>query len=146
MITFFSFLSYSCYKKQQKESSFSGKTTYDLKINYHDTLNRNISSYWNNQLSKDSLYIYFENGFDNEKISLYIDNNLYYYDSMKTTDQLGYAMHFVFENKIKHFGVRVNNGALAYLEIPHGLYHIFNVNYYDSVLVLSVLNNAPFYD
>ncbi|UZR99493.1 hypothetical protein [Chondrinema litorale] len=140
-----SFLTH-CQHEKNGLNQMDDRVKYDVEINYSDYSNRSKSEHINSLFAKDSLYLFVEVGFKNDLLSVYINGDQVIKDTISTEDQSGYAAHYTLGKlpNVKQLGVRINNGKLALMEISN--MNLINLNFRDEKLILSVLDNVPFYD
>ena len=129
-----------------EKNNADGAINYDIEINYSDYSNRVKQEYFNDILSEDSLYVFIEVGFKNDRVSIFVNGMKKVEETLSTEDQSGYAEYYQFGHieDIEHVAFRLNDGNLAIMEIKDK--NLINVNLKKNRLIVSVLNNAPFYD
>ncbi len=135
---------FTCSTGEKEGSGFLRK--YNIKICYYDCYNRLSKSSFENSFSKDSLYVFIEEGFKGDTVTVYFNQRKYFEKVLSSNPIVGLsdvAKHSL--TGINSIGVRMNNGNLALIEINQGT-NFLNVNFKDSTLTVSVLDNVPFYD
>lgn len=120
---------------------------YNVKISYKDETKSVANQHYNSLISSDSVYLFFENGFDNHSISIFQNLHLHKEQNISTA-YIGLAEVFVLgkHEMINSVSIQLENGPLAFIDIRRSNHNIWNVNFLDNTLRISALNNAPFYD
>lgn len=123
---------------------------YTIEIRYEDSFNRKFRESWDQMASEDSLYLFFEQGFKDDVITIYVNGEKSYESNVTTDIQDGSAGQFITANlqKIKHLSLRLNNGPLVFFEQTEKKDGLLNLNYdrKNNHLLLSVIDHVPFYD
>ena len=123
---------------------------YTIEIRYEDSFNRKFRESWDQMVSEDSLYLFFEQGFKDDVITIYINGEKLYESNVTTDIQDGSAGQFESANiqNSKHLSLRLNNGPLVFFEQTEKKDKLLNLNYdrKNNHLLLSVINHVPFYD
>ena len=131
------------------QDTYTGDT-YTIEVRYTDSFNWKYRESWDQMVSKDSLYLFFEKGFKDDVITVYVNGEKSYESNITTDSQDGSAGQFITGNlqKIKHLSLRLNNGPLVFFEQTQKKKELLNLNYNrkNDHLLLSVIDHVPFYD
>ncbi|NME71266.1 hypothetical protein [Flammeovirga aprica] len=102
---------------------------------------------YDKRLSKDSLHLYIEEGFDKDVIEVMIDDNLSFKDSISTSEVLGMSEHLILGHKknIKKVSIRLNDSKALITEFNSCDCSILKLNLIDSVLTLEFSNHTSMY-
>lgn len=100
--------------------------TYAVEINYCTQIENSTQFACNNEMERMPLPIYFESGFLNDKIEIFINDKLYKTDTITTDNSTSLARDILLSDcrQIENVGVRVNDGKLVYIETNKKLYFI----------------------
>lgn len=120
---------------------------YDVKINYMDRSNINWRNNFDDLISKDSIYLFVEDNFNNQLLDIYLNGALKISDTIITDSSLGLARVYTFSKRNSStVGIRINTGKLLLIE-PNSDQNIWRINFYgDSLLSASYSEHAPYYD
>lgn len=125
----------SCVRENHK----SHYCKYDIKIQYaqnKDTVSNNLKR---PKLAKDSLHLFFESRFDNDRVTLYVNKKVVFDDTITTNYSVGLAKYLELGklSKIHSLGIRVNNGNLAFAELGRKhLNNIVKVDFFKKELII----------
>jgi len=139
---------FSCSCSETKKNNLlqSEREVYNIKICYIDCYNYNSEDYFNSFISTDSIYIFIEKDFKNDLVKI-VSNSHTVFNKAVSTDSDGLSSYVIFKKTVKNqrLDISMNGGREAVIMIDSSI-NILNVNYGDSTLIVSVLNNAPFYE
>ncbi|WP_157491466.1 hypothetical protein [Flammeovirga sp. SJP92] len=99
------YLFISCHIKKNAVSVYENK--YDILIRY----SKCDDAEYDKRLSKDSLHLYIEEGFNKDEIEVMINDKLFFKDSITTSEVLGMSEHLILGHKknINKVSIRLNN-------------------------------------
>lgn len=123
---------------------------YDIKICYLGCFNfmdTTIGNKWRYMYSKDSLYLFIEEGFDNDSMNISINNKFLYKKLISTDGALGFSEKCAFGpiKDIREISIDLNNGPKAVIEIDTTM-QLLNVNHINKTLIISIIKGIPVYD
>lgn len=119
---------------------------YDIQIIYSKKVKVESTASENLQLS-DSVLIYFEEGFKNNEVELFINNEHFTKEKIETYENLGAAKSFNLGavKEIYKVEFRIDGGKMVLIE-PDNFHRIIAVNLIGNKLKIQFYEQLPIYD
>ena len=130
----------------QLTSCSKAKDKYVFITSYIDNTNRVSRDHFNAKINNDSLYLFFEEGFNSDTLSIEVGKD--FRTSYPATSANGDAEVQVFGKMkdISEFKISINGNKKHRIEIRDQWMNKWAVSIRRDTIWITVLNNAPFYD
>jgi len=122
---------------------------YDVELRY-STIRKVIESGISKKLEKkygDSVLLHFESGFDNNRVSIEVNNNKFSNDYLTSDENLDFAKFYnVGSTKnVDSIELIIDDSNIVYIE-PDNLRKYIAINLYENKIVVEFMDNIPYYD
>jgi hypothetical protein len=122
---------------------------YDVELRY-STIRKVIESGISKNLEKkygDSVLLYFESGFENNRVSIEVNNKQFSNDQLTSDEILDFAKFYnVGSTKnVDSIELIIDDSNVVYIE-PDNLRKYIAVNLYDNSIIVEFMDNIPYYD
>jgi hypothetical protein len=144
MIIQFGLLGQFCSKRQE----ITNGERYCIVGNYADSTNRIPRASFDERIDGNILYLFFEEGFDSDTITIRKNNEREIRTLHLRSDAFGLSDYTEYGcmQSIKAIEIRKNNGDPMTIEIREGWMNKWAINFRSDTLIAQVLKHAPYYE